>query len=218
MLKCLFMKGRNAIFILGGGARRGEDGRWQTIDWNITDAHFGRTADRLRVIAASVLYRRDPKSVLVASGGQGQLHGMLPRGLTIASIMKQELVMLGVPERAILLEDASHTTAEQLSLLVGIIEKNNLGRIMVLSNRWHIPRVQAFIEHSPQCTSLKSMAIETISAEEVLLEDDPATWRSKIDEVYADPSTKAIIESEQKGVKAIREGTYRYQYGELKVD
>ncbi len=210
MLQFLSMQDRNTIYILGGGLTKGKDGVWRTIDWKTTDERFGKTADRFRIIAAHLLYEKNPDSILIASGGQGQLKEVLHDDLTVAHVMKRELTLLGVPEKAIEEESTSGTTAGQLRALIGFVVKDRLNRVCILSNRYHLPRIRTLIEHVPGLATLRKMRIELISAEEVLLQYKPAKWHQIIDEFYDDPDTKAMLESEERGVRQIKDGTYRY--------
>ena len=201
---------KTAVFILGGWLTKGQDGVWRTLEGALGD-NFGATNDRWRVIAAKLLYQANPDFFLIPSGGRGQLKGIMPEGLTIARVIKDELVALGVPERAIWEEDKTGTTYRQLKVLIDLVKEKKLGRVLILSNRWHTPRVRAMIDHAPGLEALRSMSIEVISAEDIMLKYEPEKWQKKINDFYSDPDLTKRMESEQKGISQIKAGTYNYK-------
>jgi len=101
------------IAVLGGGLIKDKDGRWRTTNFDEAGDEFGTLGDRLRVEAAACLYERYPGSLFVASGGQGQYADQADVP-TVASVIKRELIELGVPEQQIILEENSGSSWRQL--------------------------------------------------------------------------------------------------------
>src|SRR3989344_8965817 len=104
-------KPKNTIVVLGGGLVE-DGGKFRTTNFNEGDT-FGALGDRLRVEAANVLFKRDPSSEIVALGGKGQ-YNQTSNYPPVSSVIKQELIELGVPEEQILAETKSGSTYQQL--------------------------------------------------------------------------------------------------------
>lgn len=190
------------IVVLGGGLLY-ENGVWRTTRFNEKGDTFGALGDRLRVEAAALLYQENPDAVLIASGGKGQLKDNSDAP-TISSVIKKELIELGVPAARIIEEDVSGNTWQQLQQLKALIQQRSARSVLIISNEWHLPRVKAMIE--------KDSAIEIlqcVSAEEILIERDAARWKSFIAMAYQSDDIRKRIELEMKGVEDIRKGTYR---------
>ena len=56
--------------------------------------NFGICGGRLRIIAAGLLFKIDPGQKIIVSGGKGQLKNILPKNLTPASVIKNELISI----------------------------------------------------------------------------------------------------------------------------
>ena len=201
------MGNKQAIFILGGGLVK-KNGQWRTTNFDERD-NFGASGDRLRVDAAYVLYKKSRDLMLIASGGKGQ-YGDMPDAPTIAEVIKRELMELGVPGKIILKEEASGNTWQQLRQLKKIVKKGSLDKVYILSNRSHLPRVQAMIEVDKELDGIfKKETLELISAEEVLIEHDANKWQAYIDNAYQSETMKKRIALEEQGIKQIKDGTYK---------
>lgn len=200
------MKDKQAIYILGGGLIK-ENNKWRTTNFNDGD-NFGAMGDRLRIDAAYVLYKKNSNLILITSCGKGQYKD-IPDAPTVAEVMKQELIELGIEDSKILKEEKSGNTWRQLQELKNIIKNNNLDKIYILSNRHHLPRVQAMIEvDNVLYEMLKRQVIELVSAEEVLIENNPDKWTTDIDNAYQTEAMKKRLDLEAQGVMQIREGIY----------
>src|SRR3989344_5920157 len=107
---------RPLIAVLGAGCVK-ENGVWRTTNFGESDG-FGGLEDRLRVVAGAELYKRSRAkgATVFALGGRGKL-SHIPDMPTLASVVRQELIALGVPESAIRTEEESGTTLEQLSVI-----------------------------------------------------------------------------------------------------
>lgn len=194
------------LWILGGGLTRQTDGTFTTNGFNVAGDKFGTTLDRLRVVAAAVLYRLNPTLILVPSAGKGQYEDD-PHYPTIASVMKQELITLGMPERNIITEEKSGNTNEQLKALVQFRD-NHPGDYAILSNRYHTERVAAFLAFNPLLT--KIAALQVLSAEEILIAHNPERWQAPIELVYHSEGMSKRIELECQGTDDIKEGRYTF--------
>ena len=85
---------------------------WRLSKFNEHD-HFGIIGDYLRVEAAAYIYQQNPDSIIIASGGKGQLKHLknIP---TLADVMAWELVRLKVPQSKIIKETTSANSVDQL--------------------------------------------------------------------------------------------------------
>jgi len=197
---------KKAIVILGGGLIK-ERGKWRTTNFDEGD-NFGASGDRLRVVAGSCWYGKHPDALVIVSAGKGQYQN-IPGAPTIAEVMKKELVALGVPLCLIKKEEESGNTWQQLQSVKKIISKSKFNKVLILSNQWHLPRVQAMIKID---TTLKSMLtagkIELVSAEKIVLKYAPAEWKKIIQLAYRSSVLKKRIALEKEGVRQIKAGTY----------
>jgi len=204
------MKNKKALFILGGGLIK-DNGKWRTTNFNERGDNFGSLGDRLRVKAASCLYKNDPEYLIITSGGKGQYKN-IPNVLTVAAVIKQELLELGVLKDVIIKEEKSNNTWEQLQQLKKIIQKENFIKIKVISSRYHLPRVRAMIEVDNKLNEmLKKEILKLVSAEEILIKHNSNKWKDYIDKAYANEDMKKRIAFEEEGIKQIKNGTYNFK-------
>lgn len=84
----------------------------------------------LRVGHAVDLYRAGRVTAICMSGGQGH------RGPPEAHVARDLAIAMGVPEAAILTEDLSRNTCENIALARPMIASPAI----LVSNRWHLPR------------------------------------------------------------------------------
>jgi len=195
------------LYILGGGLVN-ENNKWRTTTFDEGD-NFGAIGDRLRIDATYVLYKKNPNLMLMTSCGKGQ-YDSIEDVPTVAEVMKQELIELGINKKEILKEENSGNTWQGLQELRKIIKKKNLDKVCIISNRGHLPRIQAMIEVDDELNEmLKKEMLELVSAEEVLIEDDPKKWKDYIEKAYESEAMKKRIALETQGVKQIKEGTYK---------
>lgn len=202
------------IAILGGGLKK--DGRkWRTTNFDEGD-EFGCLGDRLRVVAGSYLYRdrekANPNLLMVASGGRGQLE-KVPGAPTLAEVISEELADLGVPAEKILKENQSANTYQQLRELDNLVLNRGLTKFFIISNEYHLPRVQAMIELAPGLYNLRNLRLNNSlfleSAEKIVLSRERFQWEDVIKRVYATEAMKERVRLEESGVAKIRAGTYQ---------
>jgi DUF218 domain len=201
---------RTLLAILGGDLVEDASGQWRTTTAKDPGDQYGILWDRLRLEAGWALYQGDPQLYLVVLGGKSDK----PGAPLIAMVMKQELMELGVPGEAIVTEEESTTTYQQLLGLQEIVQERAGDHVRILTNAYHLTRVQAMIEDGPKLSTLKDLLavgrLTVQAAEEVLVERDPETWRAEIDTVYQSEAMQARINREANGVRQIRQGTYRF--------
>ena len=212
-----FATGSNqkTIVVLGGALVKDKSGEWRTTNYDEGD-NFGVSGDKLRVLAAEVLVKDlavKENFLIVASGGRGQYRD-IPGVPTLAGVIKNELIKLGVPADKILEENKSNNTFEQLQELKKIIKARKLQDVTIISNKYHLPRVQAMINYDAELKEMSGhglIALKTIAAEDILIEHEPAVWKKIIDQAYASEGVKERIALEKKGVKQIKAGTYNFK-------
>ena len=204
------MEKKEAIFILGGGLIK-DNGKWRTTNFDEPGDNFGTLGDRLRVLAADVMYKRDPELLLIPSCGKGQYKD-ISDAPAVAEVIKKELIELGIPINSIIKEEKSGNTWQQLQQFKKIINQQGFSKASFLSNRHHLPRVQAMIEVDDDLNKMLAEGkIGLVSAEEVLIEHDAAKWEQYINDAYQSKAVKKRIALEKEGVKQIRERTYKYE-------
>lgn len=208
------MKSFDAIAVLGGGLIKDKSGKWRTTNFDEGD-NFGALGDRLRVVAASFLYKSRSTSIIVL-GGRGQLKN-ISDAPPVSEVIKNELVEMGVAPKDIICEKRSGSTFEQLRELADIAGKKGFKSLTIITNDYHVPRIRAMIKFNPALTKTFSYCkLAFKSAESVLLKHDSKTWQKLIDTAYKSDTIKKRIVSESAGVKQIKEGTYDYGNKNLK--
>jgi hypothetical protein len=204
---------RKLLALLGGDLVRDvATDKWRTTTFEDAGDKFGILGDRLRIVAGWHLYRQDPSLRIVVLGGESNWTSDAP---TVAMVMKHELIELGVPEQAIVTERGSFTTYQQLSSLQAMFEGEIPPHGRIVSNRYHLGRIQAFIEHAPALLRLRQWhmlgRVTLQEAEAILMARDPNTWQSQIDAAYQSPRMRERIALEEKGTRQIRDGTYLFE-------
>lgn len=123
-----------AILLLGGGME-------PALPDNQGPANAHEAFDR--VIHAAQLYRQGLAPRIIASGGTG-LSDRYPQAESEAQAMKAALIHMGVPAQAILTEDQSLTTRQNMALTAELLTTNHiLGKLTVVTSATHMPRAIA---------------------------------------------------------------------------
>lgn len=204
---------KRAIIILAGGIKKDSDGVWHTSSYEDSGDQYGVDGCRLRVVAASFLFRDDANALVIASGGVGQLKNVKGAPPS-SSVIARELISLGVPAEAIFEDDKSGNTFEQLLNLQNVIGRSEIEKVIIVSNNWHLPRIQAMIEYHSDLKELKSLLdlkrIELCDADEILLNQDPKHWRPIIEQAILSRAYRGRLLLEQKGVEDIKAGRYKF--------
>jgi len=201
----------NAIAILGGGLQKNKNGVWRTTNFTEGD-NFGSLGDYLRVIAGNYLYKNDTRRLIIALGGKGQYKDN-PDTPPISKIIRNELMELGIPVKNIILEKNSNNTYQQLIELQKIILNKNLTSIIIVSNKYHLPRVKTIIEYAGELKKLKIMMdnskIKLESAEKIVIKYDAEKFNDIIKSAYAGEAMKLRISLEKKGIRQLKNGSYK---------
>ena len=132
--------------------------------------------------------------------------------------MRRELEGRGILSSHIIDETASNNTFEQLCALVRLFMDMQFKKALLVSNDWHLPRIEAFVQSAPELELLRTLPLDYISAESVLLEKDAARWGKLISGMRAAPEMKQRLLAEAEGVRQIHAGTYHYKKKYEKAD
>lgn len=206
----LYINIENRVIVILGGGLIKEDGKWRTTNFNEKGDNFGALGDRLRVIAGSYLYKNNPEVFIIASGSKGQLKD-IPDAPAVSEILKKELIELGVPKEKIIEENKGGNTFQQLQKIKRIIEENCFKKVIIISNEWHLPRVEAMIKYdSDLAKMLEEKKIEIKSAEKICFKYEPEKWQDIINTAYNSEEIIKRIELEKRGVEQIKNGTYKF--------
>jgi uncharacterized SAM-binding protein YcdF (DUF218 family) len=202
-------KVKKAIIVMGGGLVEKKN-HWKTIDLGEGGDKFAISNDRWRVDAAFELWKTRPDYFIIASGGKGQLK-KISGAPNISSVVKRELIELGVSETSIIEESISGSTFSQLKEIAILAFKKKFTDLIIISNEWHVPRIEAMLEHAPGLSSaFSSLKVTLVSAESVLLKVDSDKWQTRILKARNGPEMKKRFALEEKGVQEIKAGTYKY--------
>lgn len=192
-----------------------KDGRgaWRTTTFNEGD-HFGTTGDSIRVIAGAYVYKNlqnsNPQVVIIVLGGKGQLR-RIPDAPAVSTVIKKELIVLGVPAKNIIKEQRSNNTYEQLNELKKIIAKYRFKVVGIISNAHHFPRVKAMMKYSRELTPIKNLAdIKFLPAEKIVIKYGSYGWKKIIANAYKSTAMKKRIALEQRGLAEIKKGLYKF--------
>lgn len=204
------MEAPNTIVVLAGGIKQDASGRWMSTDLTAEDDRLGASGGKLRVFAATILSNQHPAAVVVTSGGKGyDLPGNTQADQPVsAEILRDELIECGIPAPRIVLEKNSNTTYQQLQEIEKMIPERGWKNVLLITNRYHLPRLRAMIETKyPNLVEVMT----SVSAEEVLIEADPMRWEAMIAATYAESFMTERIAKETQGVEQIKNGTYRFR-------
>lgn len=198
----------DALVLLGGGNIKKNNGKWRTTNLDEGDI-LGIAGGRIRVVAGQLLFNSGASNLIIASGGRGQYKNVagVP---TLSRVIKNELVELGVPANNILEDRKSDNTHEQLKFVKLLTGSRQMKKIAIVSNEWHLPRIKAMIEHSPNLTGLTG-CVKLIAAEKVVIKHGKLNWQDKIAKVRKSEGLKKRVALEKKGVEDIKNGKYDFK-------
>ncbi len=199
------------IVVLGGGLAKDKEGTWRTTFGAFQSGNSGILDDRLRVFAAYEIWKIDKARSIVASGGRGALDNELPPGVTIATVISDELAALGVPREMIVLDNESGSTFQQLRWLAKALDNGYAkGKAEVISNDYHLPRIDAMVNYTDLASKLKNK-ISLVGAEDILLKSDKARWSDYLGKRMMSKDYILRLNEEKKGVEHIKSGTYKFK-------
>lgn len=118
----------DAIVVLGGNTANGR------ANWFLP---YDKETAIVRVDAAAELYLAGRAPKVVLSGGA--LEGDVSEARGMAHAIRQQ----GVPESALILENASRTTYENATLTEDQLKARGIGKVLLVTSALHMPRAMA---------------------------------------------------------------------------
>jgi vancomycin permeability regulator SanA len=192
------------VVVLGGNIIKSGDRFITTPYEKGTTKSFGAQG---RVITAALLYHLGVSDCLLLSTGKTDPEN--PDAPSEASVMKAELLVFGVPEPCMHLEENSRTTEENARELVKLLttepfkEKQIIG---VITSSWHIRRTDAFLKR--EGIHAAGRTIKYISSDTMICRYLPE-FRGDIHVIYQRQEMKDRIQDERNGYNALKKGTYK---------
>lgn len=204
--------GKKAIAILSAGVKKNKNGAWSNTNLTEKDNKLGAPGGKQRVIAAVYLYRVEPDYFLIATGGRGyDVKDKSSNRPDLCQITKNELKKLGLPGNKIIIENKSNTTFEQLQELKKIILKLKLEFVVIISNKYHLPRIKAMVNKDVALKEFMANGkIKLFSAEQILLKQNSEKWNQAIKKAYESEWMKTRIKKEKQGIKDLGNNKYRF--------
>lgn len=184
------------IFILGGFLRKKGDG-----------SYGSDRISYIRVLAGYYLYKKlaeNNKVELIVSGGKGKYKGI--RGVPpVATVMRQELVELGISSKEIKVDKTDFTYPEIIWLKKYIVGKET--KTFIISSAYHFPRIRTMINLLPDLKKLKT-TVKLVPAEKIVLKFNKKMG-SEINNYNKSSEMKKLLASEKKGVRDLKNGKYK---------
>lgn len=209
----------DAVVILGGGLRR-EGDIFSPATYADSD-EFGMLGGHMRVIAGVELLRRAESDTFVFTTGIYEKNkarlgpDVLPEADVYAAHFLEQMASMNLSRPQIVLESASKTTLENMSELVRIIEAQGWKRVAIVSNTYHLPRIEALYEHLFKLRPDLHVDIAFLSAEEIVRSVLPGRYDEEIEAAYASPAAVKRAESEARGLRDLENGTYALEEFQL---
>ena len=201
------------VVVLGGNIVKSGAGFITTPYIKGTKKSFGAQG---RVITAALLYHLGVSDCLLLSTGKTDPQDK--EAPSEASVMQAELLVYGVPETCMYLEEHSKTTEENARELAKLFtteqfqEKRTIG---VITSSWHIRRTDAFLAR--EGFKEEGRKIKYISSDTMISRYLPA-FRNDIHLIYHSQEMQDRIQDERNGFAALKKGTYKSrQLGERLV-
>ena len=212
---------RRVIVVVGGMLLKDEQtGKFRTSTLVDHDNPFGMFGDDLRGFAAALMYHekrygwRESTTILIL-GGITPLHKENPHAPLLSSVIRQELEGWGVPSdeiEEIEMGDVGGTFQQLLHLQEKLPELKNSIELILLSNRYQIPRIEAMVFYIAELQKLRyctKPALRFVAAEDVITEYMPEQAHD-IAEAYDSPEMKHCFGRELNGALEIVRGTYKF--------
>lgn len=211
--------GTNVVALMGGHLLRDADGTVRTSTLDDYDNPYGMFGDRTRVEAAAALYRKSPLDTgIMVLGGVTPLHKHVPDALHLSTVIRRELLTLGVPEEVIEEVDLYPDTGtyQQLAHLARRMREvfvvARIDELAILSNFWHLPRIFSIVFHREELAEVflqDRPRVRYVAAEDVVVDADPSRYAGVVT-AYRRPEMARCIKSELKGASMVAEGTYKF--------
>ncbi len=198
---------KELIVVLGGMIVREKSGQWRSSEIHDPGDRYGICDDILRVKAAGFLFDPMANQFFLASGGKGQLADN-PDAPTISRVIKDELIVLGIPGDRILLEENSKNTLSQLHEIIKM-PLSDYKQILIITNECHLPRLETMLHNDSMLNAVSDRhQIKIKSAEDILLAYAPTEWSDRIMEARINPAMIKRRAMEDRGIKDFLAGKY----------
>lgn len=197
---------KKAIALLSAGVKKNKQGKWETT--TLYDFYPEAPGNKIRVRATYLYWKHHDDYMILTSGGLGC--GVKKEDkdrLFLSTILKNELIELGVVPDAIIEESKSSKTYQQLIEIDKLIEDKQYAEIFIITNSYHIDRVQEMIKVLDLQNRDK---FKILSAEEICLHLEPGVWEDEFKKAYDSKDMKKIIAAEQNGIRQLKDGTYEF--------
>jgi DUF218 domain len=201
----------SAVFILGGDIMPAQNREhlgglgWRSLEGLESDK-TGPMPSYERVQAGSCLHRKNPRLLLIPSGGKSNL-ATAGESPLIATVMAAELRELGVPSTAIIEETQSFTTQDHFVHCSAIARARrwNSAEIGILAPFWQFGRITAMMMmmRAEQYGSIDPFVLGVtplISVERALASEDPIKWNKYFKDLYENPAMAKTFIGETVGV------------------
>lgn len=87
-----------------------------------------------RILKTAQLYNKNPKEIYISGGSP------LQNKESESSVYKKELILLGIPENNIIIEEKSKTTKENSIFIKNIMKEKNMKSGIIITSAIHMPR------------------------------------------------------------------------------
>lgn len=178
----------NAVVVLGEWFEMNKDGK-----------AIPSLESKMRAIGALELFEKGKAKKIIISGS-GRRKGVSAE-TTVADVMKEYLVSRGIPENAIVTEGTSMNTAEGLENVLALLDKEDIKKILLETNEYHLPRARQLFENILKKHGLDIDLADSISAEELLKERSPHYDKLASHFEFPDSLKNAPKEALQKGLR-----------------
>ncbi len=121
----------DGIIVLGGGGNVDVWDRWSLPE-------LGEGADRYT--AALELYRQHPKSIIVFTGGSGDLRNALNSNKSESSLAREFFLAQGIQPERLVLEASSRNTAENAKFTFKLVQPRQDMKWVLVTSAFHMPR------------------------------------------------------------------------------
>lgn len=178
----------DAVVVLGGELKRNKKGRV-----------VAGLESKMRALGAIELMKRGLVERIIVTGGVAK---EFPNEKSIAEAIEEYLIKKGVPSDKILKETGSKNTAENIENVLGILEREGVGKVLLETNEFHLPRAKQLWGNIFKKHGLSVEEAE-VSAEKLLNKRSP--HYQKLTSYYEFPSS--LLKLPQ---KALTKGLYEF--------
>ena len=101
-----------------------------------------------------------------------------------------------------------NNTYQQLKQIKKITVSKKYSSLTIISNKYHLPRIKAFIKYRRELNTQNKYFVNILAAEDILIEHNPKRWKKIITSAYKTQAMKKRIRAELKGARDIKDGRY----------